>query len=157
MGCSKCGGKKTLVVERSKTNNGSEVPVNDMVKIQYVGPEAQTRTFSSKFRRGVRYRINRKKPVYVFPEDAEWMLKIKYFKEIKELPPESLEEPMEVVEENNETSIYALDLRPETLAVLSKHFSTVEELNEVTDADLLSIKGIGKARLEKIRQAALNG
>ncbi len=52
------------------------------------------------------------------------------------------------------TSIRELPLPPNQLSVLWKHgFKTVEDLGNISDEDLLAIKGIGKSSVQKIRIA----
>ena len=53
-----------------------------------------------------------------------------------------------------ESSIDSMILSPGTMTVLHEAgIHTIDELKELTDAELIRIKGIGKARVAEIREA----
>lgn len=159
VGCSKCGGKRTLTVDKS-TPVTEDTPTT-MVKMAYVGPESQTRTIRSKVpgMRHVTYRFNNRKPFMVLPQDAEWLLTIKGFVKAEAPLAPAVEQEMLVpdpVAEDVLTPLEKLDVRPEVLSVLQENFSSVEDIKASSDASLLAVKGIGASRLSTIREAVEN-
>lgn len=176
MGCSKCGGKKTLVVTKASSNTKGNT-MSDLVRIQYDGPMTQFQRFNSKVQRGVVYRFNNSRPFQALREDAEWILNIKHFKLVSapatvpetvvneplttDIPVKmpSVEEEIKKIEQekvvvedtampSDEWSVFP----DEITRRLQRNFTTVDEVKKASDAQLLSINGIGEGRLKAIRE-----
>lgn len=150
MACNKCGGKKSV-----KVNAPSPVSEEgEAVLIKYVGPQSQTRYFKSKVKPGTRYKVDNKRPFFVFAGDAKHFLSFRDFVKI-DVPKPLVDSQQTVLvsqEKPAEKTIDQLNLRPETIAFL-KDFTTANELAAASDTQLLSVKGIGPSRLKEIREA----
>lgn len=148
MACSKCGGKSTLKV---KENN---LPVGDsteMVLLQYTGPQTQKRHELGKVTK-TRYIINGNKPFFVVGADVPYFLNRKFYQVINTPQPIiSTVTPVLVSQDTKSDLLADTKLRPETLAFL-KEYTTVSEIKQLSDAALLSIKGIGPSRLKEIHE-----
>ena len=155
MGCSKCGGGRTVVVTNSISNNA----LPDTVQLLYLGIESRTRV-NSPSRRGSVYQWSASKPVVnIWKEDLDWMLSKRLpnntpaFKILEQAVVKTGE--AEVVLESQETvteqPIELLGIDEATTTILKEVFPTVRDLRNATDADILAVKGIGPKRLKEIK------
>jgi glycosyltransferase involved in cell wall biosynthesis len=152
MACSKCGGHASL-----KVKTAAEPVVEGQVLMAYTGSHASTFTRRSPTVKGTFYRINNRKPFWVAASDVDAFLRNpKEYKVIEQAAPAPLTaEPTAALTAPvlPEKSLDELAVRPDTLVFLKRQFSTIPQVERATDADLLSIKGIGEARVREIRQA----
>lgn len=162
MGCSKCGGGKTLAVA---TQQAQVDMSNNQIWMMYEGPEAQDFRIKGEVHNGVRatYIVNNHEPFAVLAHDVDYLLNHRYYKKIES--PKSSQPTVQSVtipltsqapakmESTQARPISVLQIKPEIITLLSQKFGNTEELKKASDADLLSVRGIGNARVREIRQA----
>lgn len=173
MGCSSCGGRRTLTVSntaQTTTSTSREGTMEDQVNMTYIGPEKQTVTYNSPNFRNVRYRVNPNKIFAVFESDVEHFLSFKtrdnkplFAKvgpvkktgeiEIHENPLVSQEIPDQYREPAKASDLAIEDHVAEKLQ--EGGFVYVIDIEEATDAELLLVKGIGNQRVTEIREAII--
>lgn len=162
MACKRCGGKKTIVETVGvATVTKNTASTDQAILLLYTGSQGQTRTFRSPNYRGVNYRINNRKPFWVFKNDVDWFLQRADFK-VYETSPAPAEPPAETAVLTTQTPtvgnlhpLTELGLPPEIEGRLAKEFSSIEQVILASPADLLSIKGIGESRLDLINEAVM--
>jgi glycosyltransferase involved in cell wall biosynthesis len=158
MGCSSCGGSATFT-PKTITPSTAKMDGEDVVKIMYVGPETQTRTVKSQFKRGHSYRFGKDEAFYVYAKEKDRFLAVKGFVEVPEEPAtEAIEySPVTVkttVEKPTYLALKDLGLDPEITGILERaSYMTAEQASLASDASLLRIRGMGDARLKKVREA----
>ena len=172
--CKSCGGKKsTVVVPKSTTiATRSVVSGDSMVTLRYVGKQKQFRRIPSRSHRGVTYRIGGVDTlINVFPEDVEWLTSspdlvladeqphrpaqtVTIKQEEAPIAPtnEVLKEPS-AQKDVRTAKIDQLDLPEEVITILGRNYTHIFQVSQASDAELLSIKGIGDSRLAQIREA----
>lgn len=168
MGCSSCGKRGTITVRRNAVPAKSVANNSVPFEVEYLGPEIQMRRISSKAVRGryYRYSANRNR-FLVAPEDVPLFdNKPNHFRvlgpvktpDVKEKPdvlmsdmPIPKREPQESVGSNGFDVLNIKDER--VVNLLKDNFGGVGDLFAASDAQLLSIKGIGPSRLTEIRKA----
>jgi glycosyltransferase involved in cell wall biosynthesis len=170
MGCSSCGGKRTLTV-KTDAKTGTDMNMDDLVQIRYAGVERGRNRINSKTHPGTAYKFSSGKPIfYVFKGDLEYLMSFRtasgqlMFEIVEEVvsPPE----PDIYVEEEPLVSedVPAQYIPVELIEVLDLEEHVVEKLREAgygytadiisaSDNDLLQIKGIGQQRVAEIREA----
>lgn len=175
--CKSCGGKKATTVVTQNLNPTYSAKANlmsddNLVALLYTGSQVQYRRIQSKTHKGKTYRIGGTNTlVYVYPEDVAWLTSTPDLVVAKDQPHSpaqevSVKEDTSTLMPTNETlreaipvaerdygSLDALDLAPEILGALKKHYTYVFEVSSASDGELLAIKGIGDSRLSLIREA----
>lgn len=165
MACSRCGGKKTTVTTAMTVSKIGEKQMDDVVMLIYDGPETQSRHYRSQNYKGVVYKVNNRKPFYVFKNDVEYFLGYRGFSRYEEaqvvmseqsaplVSEASTEEPVPPEQDVKAGSLEELNLKPEVVVALRMDYDSIEDVDQATDEELLEVKGIGETRLEAIRQA----
>lgn len=165
MGCKSCGQRGTVSVTRSTVPSKSTA-ANTAVpyEIEYIGPEIQMNRVNSKVARGRYYRFSANRNKFlVAPEDVSlFNNKPAKFRvlgpvktpEIKEKPDVLISDmPIPKREKPVSDGFDSLGIDDERVVnLLRDNFSNIGELFASTDAQLLSIKGIGPSRLTEIRK-----
>lgn len=159
MGCSKCGGKSTLGVQKKQQSVPAAQENDAMVLVKYVGPMTQTQTIKPPRKQGIApisYRHNTT-PFWVRGVDLEWLLSHKVYELIKqETKQVDTNIPTVPLVSHTSKPSYTWDdlqLKPEVIGLLKSKFTTIQEVKTAHDATLLSIAGIGPKRLSDIRKA----
>lgn len=154
MGCSKCGGGRTVVV-----TNTTNPALPDMVQLYYTGNESKQR-INSPTHRGTVYQINKnKRYTWIFKEDLEWALLKNnpggspMFEVVEQPSVSSVEEDviLESQETVSEQPIELLGMDEAITTILKETFPTVADLRAASDGDILAVKGIGQKRLKEIK------
>jgi glycosyltransferase involved in cell wall biosynthesis len=157
MGCSKCGGKRTVVVEQSSLTDVSE----NTVLIEYLG-EVSKQRINSPTHKGTVYQINKNRPrMLVFKEDLSWFLG-------KRLPNNT--PAFKVIEQPKQTEVSSTVLTSDEvparkllledsgldeklITLLKTKFHSIDAVKQANDNEILAISGIGPARLTEIRES----
>jgi len=165
MGCKSCGGRGTIAVTSKASTTGATTSEADIFEIQYLGTGTQMQRVFSQSQRGRYYRFNSTRPRFLVSRSdlAMFNNKPSVYKvlgpvgEIREKKAEKqvLMSEMPVPEAPEEKDEFAeLKLEDERVVnLLRENFDTMVEVIQTTDAQFLSIKGIGPARLTDIRKA----
>lgn len=170
MGCSSCGGGggkprlKTTVASAS-----SETAELSMVLVEYIGPQTQYQRIRSKVSKQF-YRFGgspgaETRKFFVYEAEASFFASNRDFRLVPQAPVVATDSPTEdsvklvaaatPAREKISPSVGELDLVPELIAVLENSgYLTVDDVIRASDAELLSVKGIGQKRLTSIRDAA---
>lgn len=163
MGCSKCGGGggHTTIVG-SKAFKAQADKTDDLVLMEYIGKEPQTRHFRSRVKPNERYRFGaNQREFFVHRGDVNWMVLMNQFR-VKEQPKVEVGgfEPVQVEYTPplpQDVLIEDLDLETDLVNYLKDAgYTTVEQVRLASDTALLTIKGIGPKRIEAIRKAVEN-
>lgn len=165
MACGKCGsggGKKSIIpqVASSKSVSG----VDDMVLVEYIGAEPQSRHIKSKASKGDTYTFGAgKKELYVHRADLPWLESLNLFRQkvnyespvvatedialetvrVEFTPPTNVDVPLEALPFDVDLMNY----------LKGAGYDTRNQIRLASDAALASIKGIGPKRLKVIREA----
>lgn len=155
MACSRCGGKPTLNVNKATTLPDA----TEQVLMEYIGTHSATFTVRSATVPGTRYRITNRKPFFVVKGDVpSFLRRPSEFQVAKQQPSKALPAASETAALTapviaQDRPIETLNLRPDTLVFVKRQYQTVEQLARASDTELLTIRGIGEARVAEIRQA----
>jgi hypothetical protein len=147
-------------------------PDGNLVMVKYVGPELQTRRIASKVERGRSYRFSASSPEFpVLPGDAEWFARRVDMQVVGPYQPKAqtmTNQPIETPLVNESPAqqplsnldfvtvidpVDMLDIKPELKTVLKEQFRSIDQLRQASDAQILTVKGIGMSRLNIIREA----
>lgn len=156
MGCSKCGGKNTVIIRPAISEGMGAMELEGMTVLVYTGQRKQKHTYKSKTVRGAQpYSIRWNTPFAAFDSDVPSFLEIPGF-HVYEAPPkpEAIEEPEPLLTEQLPVvkTIDQSALDEKTADILSKAgFVTLDDIKKATDDELLNVKGIGQVRLKAIR------
>jgi len=163
MGCSRCGSGKTLNVQQETPQQ--QAMSTGQVMIVDTGPGTSSRHMNGIPVNGQRatYIVTPGVPFNVLPRDVEYFLSHKNFKLAEQqVPVPVISTAMPLVSQSPAVldrpvaSVDSLDLKPEVVTLLKRHFPTVEAIRLASDADLMEIKGIGPQRVTTIRKAVAN-
>lgn len=151
MGC-KCkkGGQRTVVM------SSASMSTSDMVLVRYTGSAIQKRRIKSKSHTVEYVFSGDQREFYIYPEDAQFFVNALEFEVLGSKTAASMDvSPVSVEREpKRRLMLTDLDLDPEILnRLLEAGYTEVTDIDRATDGDLLAIKGIGDARLGKIRDA----
>jgi glycosyltransferase involved in cell wall biosynthesis len=180
-GCRSCGGgggkpKASLSVAAGR----KAVAPAEMALIEYIGPMTQFQQFKSRVKAGTTYRFGGdpgedSRKFYIYQGDAEWITSNPVYRIVPEVventtvpdvpvltaytrpAPVDFNDFMrqaEFIKAVEPAAIEALPLSPETVSILnSAGFDTIEQIKSLSVAQLVTIKGIGATRANKIMQA----
>jgi len=160
MGCSACGGSKTFT-PKTITSSTPAIQGEDIVLVKYIGNQTQTRSVKSQHMRGHVYRFGKDDVFQVYAKEAGRFVDQfpKDFVLVKKEPvaQPAVYDPVVVsttVEKASYKSIKELDIDPEIIGLLEKAgYMTCTQASLASDASILRIKGMGTARLNKVREA----
>lgn len=169
MACSRCGGKRTLVVNNTSTTLTDALHNMPLVTLAYQGTSLGRKRIASKVQKGVEYKFSTNSPLlHVFAEEVDRFLGMyledrvtPMFKRVEQADPENIvvtETPLisQDIPDNVTVPLTTLGLSERVNDLLSKNgFTTVQDIQHATDAELLAIKGVGDQRVEEIK-AAIN-
>lgn len=161
-GC-KGGGKKSVAIRGSSTPNGdsSVDEQTNLVLMQYTGPEPSKVRLRSKVHPSDRYAYSKdESQFHAYQGDVNWLMSLGHFQVLQQQSDSPLVNDLAVLESNlvapdlSELPLDVLRVDFAILAVLKKNgIDTVGKLRSVSDADLLSIKGLGSKRVKDLREA----
>ena len=176
MACRSCGGGGGR--PRISTNRISDQTLDtgeqNMALVEYIGPQTQFQRIRSKASPQHFYRFggspgSETRKFFVFEEDLPHFLALRDFR-VLQSETLSSETVGDITRQDsvvlsadasrvpnskkNPVLVVDLDLAPELIAVLVDNgYTTVETLRSASDAELLTVKGIGPRRLKSIRDA----
>jgi glycosyltransferase involved in cell wall biosynthesis len=168
-----CGGKssKKTVIMAAAVDAG-DPPADDMVLIEYTGPQSQQVRVNSRVAAGYSYKYRSGDRFYVFNGDAEWLTQNVHFRTVSspvsalseeklnapvlvaQTPPNAVERAIENQILTEALPVGQLNLPSLVTGILRREgYDTVESLKYASDTELLATKGISDARLKQIRKA----
>lgn len=160
MGCSGCGKRADLVLKEAQRTivDGSH---EELVSIEYVGAGLNKRRVISQVARGHYYTYSANSRVFdVYKAEVNRFLsrpsEFRVYHSPADIEIPLADTPTIVAEKVvvPPRSVDTLTLDGDIISRLIKHnITTVEQLMVISDAELLTIRGIGPARLEAIREA----
>jgi hypothetical protein len=165
-GCKNGGGKKSVSVKDSSSNNPSNMTEDqsDLVFIQYTGTDSNKVTLRSKYKRSERYGYSVDEPnFWAYRADVPWLSALSIFKVVDDPTRSSVVNDLPPLESNtvapdfSEIPVDVLPVDPIILANLKKNgYDKLQSVKLASDGELLSLKGMGDKRLKDLR-LALNG
>lgn len=163
-GCGKGGGNNTVVIETSSDpSSPGMLTTNTLVTMQYTGTETGTRRLRSRSNPSARYSYSADEKLFqAYQSDVDWLVSLNEFVVVEEdtSASSSVISDLPALESSTQAPSYAnvpvdrLGIDPVITATLKKNgIDTIDILQLISDADLLSIKGLGAKRVQDIRKA----
>lgn len=170
--CGGGGGKPRITV--GTTSRQQQEADMEKVLVEFIGPATQFQRVKSKVKRGRQYKFGGNpgadtRKFFVYKDDAEWMLLNRQFRLVPITQQQTTVEDLPVVESHTRPapvmadwgiekppviSLNKLNLAPEIISIVENTgIDCVEQLQGMSTAQLVSIKGIGPARAAQIIEA----
>lgn len=179
--CGGGGGKRNIKIGTSRVSRAAAQQETEMVLIEYVGPATQFQRLKSRVKASVKYRFGGNpgadsRKFYVYKTDSQWMLQNSHFRRVpNEVQAEAVTKELPVLEANTRpvpidfdrffedhnppaspktTPVVRLSLAPEVISILeAAGLMNAEDIEPMSIAQLVTIKGIGPKRAAQIIEA----